>query len=178
MKGIHTFKRDCTTQVTSCRPWSSQLCPYSSLVKKMKAYLEERRNNANPLHLTNTYPGRPTTLLPAKSQIPKKRKARDAKKRSKNHQTGRRQYKVRRIEVPLFLTKATESTSTLRTTVTTTTTAILPSSSNFTALVPETSAWPTASSIMANPFVPSNPSNISRIPDEPKPQTSSQMLKL
>ena len=110
MKGIHTFKRDCTTQITSCRPWSSQLHPYSSLEKNMKAYLEQRRNDTNPFHPTSTYPDRPTTLPPAKLQVPKKGKVRDAKKRSKNHQAGRRQYKVRRIEVPLFPTKATVST--------------------------------------------------------------------
>ena len=40
MRGIDTFWRDCTTQITSCKPWSSQLCPYPSLAKKMKTYLE------------------------------------------------------------------------------------------------------------------------------------------
>ena len=101
MKGIHMFKRDCTTQVTSCRRLEfPTLHFFHSLAKKMKSYLEERRNNANPFHPTCTNSDRPTTPPPKKSQVPKKRKARDTKKRSKSHQAGRRQYKVRRIEVP------------------------------------------------------------------------------
>ena len=40
MRGIHTFQRDCTTQIISCKPWSPQQHPYPSLAKKMKTYLE------------------------------------------------------------------------------------------------------------------------------------------
>ena len=40
MRGIYTFRRDRTTQVISCKPWSTRLCPYPSLIRKMKAYLE------------------------------------------------------------------------------------------------------------------------------------------
>ena len=58
---------------------SSLLHPFSSLVKKMKAYLEER-SNANPFLLIPTCADRPTTLPPAKSQAPQKRKAREVKK--------------------------------------------------------------------------------------------------
>ena len=35
MKVIHTFKRDQTTQVISCNPWSTRLHPYPSLIRKM-----------------------------------------------------------------------------------------------------------------------------------------------
>ena len=28
MRGIHMFRRDRTTQVISCNPWSTRLCPY------------------------------------------------------------------------------------------------------------------------------------------------------
>ena len=34
IKGIHKFKRDCSTQVIACRPWTFQLHPYQSLTKK------------------------------------------------------------------------------------------------------------------------------------------------
>ena len=40
MRGIHTFRRDRTTQVISCNPWSTRLCPYPSLIRKMRTYME------------------------------------------------------------------------------------------------------------------------------------------
>ena len=40
MQGIHTFRRDRTSQVIKCNPWSIRLCPYPSLVWKMRTYLE------------------------------------------------------------------------------------------------------------------------------------------
>ena len=36
MRGIHMFRRDHTTQVMSCKPWSSRFCPYPSLIMKMQ----------------------------------------------------------------------------------------------------------------------------------------------
>ena len=32
MQGIHTFRRDRTSQVIRCNPWSTRLCPYPSLI--------------------------------------------------------------------------------------------------------------------------------------------------
>ena len=40
MQGIHTFRRDRTSQVIKCNPWSTRLCPYLCLIWKMKTYLE------------------------------------------------------------------------------------------------------------------------------------------
>ena len=40
MRGIHTFRRDRTTQVISCNPRSTRLCPYPSLIRKMRKYLD------------------------------------------------------------------------------------------------------------------------------------------
>ena len=40
MQGIYTFRRDRTSQVIKCNPWSTSLHPYSSLIWKMKTYLE------------------------------------------------------------------------------------------------------------------------------------------
>ena len=49
MRGIHMFRRDRTTQVISCNPWSTRLCPYPSLIRKMKMYLElEGKLGPNP----------------------------------------------------------------------------------------------------------------------------------
>ena len=40
MQDIHTFRRDRTSQVIKCNPWSTRLCPYPSVVWKMRTYLE------------------------------------------------------------------------------------------------------------------------------------------
>ena len=40
MQDIHTFRRERTSQVIKCNPWSTKLCPYPSLIQKMKTYLE------------------------------------------------------------------------------------------------------------------------------------------
>ena len=40
MQGIHMFRRDRTCQIIKCNPWSTQLCPHLTLIKKMKTYLE------------------------------------------------------------------------------------------------------------------------------------------
>ena len=98
MNEIHTFKRDHAIQIILCRPWKSQLHPYSSLARKMRTYLEVKENTTNPLHPNVTYPDRPITPLPPKLQASRKRMVRESKKRNKNHQVGKRQYKVRRIE--------------------------------------------------------------------------------
>ena len=57
MQGIHTFRRDRTSQVIRCNPWSTRLCPYHSLIQKMKTYLElegklspKFRPNSKPKH--------------------------------------------------------------------------------------------------------------------------------
>ena len=39
MHGIYMFRRDRTSQVIECNPWSTILHPYPSLVKKMGTYL-------------------------------------------------------------------------------------------------------------------------------------------
>ena len=80
--------------------------------------------------------------------------ARESKKRKKNHQVGRREYKVRIIEKPLLLSRAS-ATSAPRTAVTTTTTTTPPTMSN-PAIT--TTTWPSTTSTTVNLFV-YNPSN-------------------
>ena len=46
MKGIHMFRREYTTQIISCQPWSPRLCPCPSLVRRMQTYLELRGQGA------------------------------------------------------------------------------------------------------------------------------------
>ena len=40
MQETHTFKRDQTTQLVRCIPWTTNLCPHLNIVKKMKTFLE------------------------------------------------------------------------------------------------------------------------------------------
>ena len=38
MQGTHIFRRDQTTQLTECTPWSTRLCPHPTIIKKMKTF--------------------------------------------------------------------------------------------------------------------------------------------
>ena len=40
MQGTHIFRRDRMTQLIKCTLWSSRLCPYPTIVKKMRTFLE------------------------------------------------------------------------------------------------------------------------------------------
>ena len=40
MQGTHSFRRDRTTQLIKCTPWSTRLCPHPTIIKKMKTFLE------------------------------------------------------------------------------------------------------------------------------------------
>ena len=40
MQGTHIFRRDRTTQLIKCTPWSTRLCPHPTIIKKMKTFLE------------------------------------------------------------------------------------------------------------------------------------------
>ena len=40
MQGTHIFRRDRTTQLIRCIPWTTKLCLHPTIVKKMKAFLE------------------------------------------------------------------------------------------------------------------------------------------
>ena len=40
MQGTHLYKRDRTTQVTKCVPWTNNICPHPNIIKKMKTFLE------------------------------------------------------------------------------------------------------------------------------------------
>ena len=40
MQGTHIFRRDQTTQVIKCTPWSTRLCHHPTIIKQMKTILE------------------------------------------------------------------------------------------------------------------------------------------
>ena len=82
------FQRDRATQVISCDPWSTGLCPYPSLIRKLKTYLElegklgpKSKPQLQPHTSTPSHNNSLTriTLVPKKAE--KKRRARAPVKR-------------------------------------------------------------------------------------------------
>ena len=68
MQSIPTFRRDRTSQVIKCNPWSTRLHLYPSLIWKIKTYLEYPAPNpatTNPA-ATNPYATKPTETHPTK----------------------------------------------------------------------------------------------------------------
>ena len=63
MQGIHIFRRDRTVQMIKCTPWNTRLHPHSTIVKKMKTFLEvERKMGPIPQLAGNQYrPPQPDT---------------------------------------------------------------------------------------------------------------------
>ena len=112
MTGIHMFKRDHSTQVISCRPWTSRLCPYQSLARKMKAYFELKDQVFDLPCPSPTYPKRPNMPPPQRAQASRNKVTKESKKRSRNHQANKRQYKARLIEKPLVLPWVSVTTAT------------------------------------------------------------------
>ena len=103
MKGINTFKRGHSTQLISCRLSTFRCCCYPSLTKKMKTYLELKDQVVYAPHPSPTYPERSNMPSPQNAQASRGNTMRETKRRSKTHQTNKRQYKVRMVEKPFVL---------------------------------------------------------------------------
>ena len=73
--GIHTYRRDQTTQVTSYSPWSRQVNPFSSIMKNIDEYKEEKKES----HKKRNY--NPLTLV-RENKFAKKRSRRSQKSRT------------------------------------------------------------------------------------------------
>ena len=79
------FRRDRTTQVISCNPWSTRLYSYPSLIRKMKTYLElggklgpqpqpqSQPHTSSPSHDRNSSPRK--TLVSKKVEEKRRAKA-------------------------------------------------------------------------------------------------------
>ena len=75
---MHIFRRDRTTQLIKCTPWSTGLCPHPIIIKKMKTFLEvEGKMGPIPQPTNNQY--RPHQL----DTNPKIRKDNTVEKRKK-----------------------------------------------------------------------------------------------
>ena len=111
MRGIHMFRRDRTTQVILCNPWSTRLYPYPSLIRKMKTYLElEGMLGPKPKPQPQTQL-QPCTSTPShnnsltrKNLVPKM-----AKKKRRAGAPVKRRYKVRIITHSLPTTPTSTS---------------------------------------------------------------------
>ena len=62
MQGMHIFRRDQTTQLIKCTPWSSILHPHPMIIKKMKTFLEvEGKMGPIPVPISQFRPPLPDT---------------------------------------------------------------------------------------------------------------------
>ena len=84
MQGTHIFRRDRTTQLIRCIPWTTKLCPHPTIVKKMKTFLEVENKMGPiipapvsqfrpPLHETNPNFRKGDTTEKRKRATPKKK---------------------------------------------------------------------------------------------------------
>ena len=48
LSGMHTYKKDRSTQVIKCRPWETEVQPFPSLQKKMTEFMRSRQIIATP----------------------------------------------------------------------------------------------------------------------------------
>ena len=65
VNGIHTYRRDHTTESATCIPWSRQIKPFPSLRKKIEAFKEEKRDENSPFT--------PSPIKFTKKAVPSKR---------------------------------------------------------------------------------------------------------
>ena len=130
MKGIHTFRRDCTTQIIYCKPWHPRAKSLSILVRILQTYVELKDQDANQPHSSSNQAAKPTSLQKA----PVSKKAVDKKQKKRRKMSIRKQFKVRPAEKPLSHTTKTEA-------ITTTATA---TQSSMTEPTATSTTWPTA----------------------------------
>ena len=63
MQVTHVFRRDRTSQLIKCTPWSTRLCPHPTIIKKIRTFLElEGKLGPKPQSLSNQVrPSQPDT---------------------------------------------------------------------------------------------------------------------
>ena len=98
MRGIHTFRRDRTTHIIWCNPWSARFHPYSTLVKKMRTYLHlEGKLGPKCRHKTQVQPSTSAPAQPIANTAQRKEKR-------KTKILAKRRYKVRLVAQPAHTT--------------------------------------------------------------------------
>ena len=104
MRQIQTFRRDRTTEVISCNPWSTRLHPYPSSIRKMKTYLDlEGKLGLKPkphpqpqLQPCTSTPSHDRNSLTRKTLVPKK-----AEKKRRARALVKTRYMVKVIAQPM-----------------------------------------------------------------------------
>ena len=85
MQGTHIFRRDGTTQLIKCTPWSARLHPHATIIKKMKTFLEvEGKMGLMPVQVpANQFRPPPQETNPnvRRSDVAEKRKKATPKKK-------------------------------------------------------------------------------------------------
>ena len=83
MQGTHIFRRDRTTQLIKCTPWSTRLCLHPTIIKKIKTFLEvENKMGPIPTPSSQFRPPLPDTNPNIrKDNVTEKRKRATPKKR-------------------------------------------------------------------------------------------------
>ena len=104
MKGIHTFRKDHATQSSTYSLWCSQIRPFPSLLRKMEACMEEKRNTTNPFSSTRRYLNSPSTSPFSKKTTTTKWSRTDCGGCSKKH------HKLRKVEQCFIPTKGVMAT--------------------------------------------------------------------
>ena len=166
MKGIHTFRKDCTTQIIMCKPWSPRLSPYPSLAQKMQTYLELKDPKANHPCSSPNHPDKPNTPSPQKAKLPRGPANEKQKRRNRSKQANRRQFKVRQIKKPLFPSIIVMSTRS----DTMTTSATVTQSTRTNPII-KSMMWPTAKTTMVPLSIYNVPSaRVQKISDSPMPK--------
>ena len=99
--GINKFRKDHSTQSTTCSPWSIQVKPLPLLLKKMETFMDEKRRIENPF-----FPTQVVSLFLNKKTTTTKRSEIDTKRSQKKHR------KTRKLDMRCFVpTKAAMPTS-------------------------------------------------------------------
>ena len=82
MQGTHIFRRDWTTQLIKCTPWSTRLHPHLTIIKKMKTFLQvEGKVGPIPVPISQFRPPLPDTNTNiSKNNATEKRKRATPKK--------------------------------------------------------------------------------------------------
>ena len=75
VQGIHTFRKDHTTESATCSPWNKLIKPFPSLQKKVDAFKEEKKDGNIPFH--------PNPIKFTKKDTPTKRFMERSHRRSK-----------------------------------------------------------------------------------------------
>ena len=82
LQGTHIFRRDGTTQVIKCTPWSTRLHPQPTIIKKMKTFLEvEGKVGPAPAQANQFRPPLPNTNSNVRKDNSVKKRKRAAPKR-------------------------------------------------------------------------------------------------